>query len=125
MWSVSRRVNKTGTGDDDPTLLDEVAGVIVDAALRRCPGTPRNDVPGLCFDLGDMPQHQACLPVRSANATPRASVPTRRTVVERPAPAKGASMAAPTAAAKDLNDRASLGLSKWSDWHCLCGRYEG
>ncbi len=26
MWSVSRRVNKTGTGDDDPTLLDEVAG---------------------------------------------------------------------------------------------------
>jgi hypothetical protein len=22
---VSRRVNKTGTGDDDPTLLDEVA----------------------------------------------------------------------------------------------------
>jgi putative SOS response-associated peptidase YedK len=26
MWPVSRRVNKTGTGDDDPTLLDEVAG---------------------------------------------------------------------------------------------------
>lgn len=25
MWSVSRRVNKTGTGDDDPSLLDEVA----------------------------------------------------------------------------------------------------
>jgi putative SOS response-associated peptidase YedK len=25
MWQVSRRVNKTGTGDDDPTLLDEVA----------------------------------------------------------------------------------------------------
>jgi putative SOS response-associated peptidase YedK len=25
MWSVSRRVNKTGTGDDDATLLDEVA----------------------------------------------------------------------------------------------------
>jgi putative SOS response-associated peptidase YedK len=25
MWPVSRRVNKTGTGDDDPTLLDEVA----------------------------------------------------------------------------------------------------
>jgi len=25
MWAVSRRVNKTGTGDDDPTLLDEVA----------------------------------------------------------------------------------------------------
>lgn len=24
-WPVSRRVNKTGTGDDDPTLLDEVA----------------------------------------------------------------------------------------------------
>jgi putative SOS response-associated peptidase YedK len=24
MWRVSRRVNKTGTGDDDPTLLDEV-----------------------------------------------------------------------------------------------------
>ena len=24
MWPVSRRVNKTGTGDDDPTLLDEV-----------------------------------------------------------------------------------------------------
>jgi hypothetical protein len=26
MWPVSRRVNKTGTGDDDPTLIDEVAG---------------------------------------------------------------------------------------------------
>jgi putative SOS response-associated peptidase YedK len=26
MWSGSRRVNKTGTGDDDPTLIDEVAG---------------------------------------------------------------------------------------------------
>ena len=26
MWAVSRRVNKTGTGDDDPTLIDEVAG---------------------------------------------------------------------------------------------------
>ena len=26
VWPVSRRVNKTGTGDDDPTLLDEVAG---------------------------------------------------------------------------------------------------
>ena len=25
MWSVSRRVNKTGSGDDDPTLIDEVA----------------------------------------------------------------------------------------------------
>ncbi len=25
MWPVSRRVNKTGTGEDDPTLLDEVA----------------------------------------------------------------------------------------------------
>ena len=25
MWPVSRRVNKTGTADDDPTLLDEVA----------------------------------------------------------------------------------------------------
>jgi putative SOS response-associated peptidase YedK len=25
MWPVSRRVNKTGTGDDDPTILDEVA----------------------------------------------------------------------------------------------------
>jgi putative SOS response-associated peptidase YedK len=25
MWPVSRRVNKTGTGADDPTLLDEVA----------------------------------------------------------------------------------------------------
>jgi putative SOS response-associated peptidase YedK len=24
MWSVSRRVNKTGSGDDDPTLIDEV-----------------------------------------------------------------------------------------------------
>jgi len=26
MWPVSRRVNKTGIGDDNPTLLDEVAG---------------------------------------------------------------------------------------------------
>ena len=25
MWRVSRRVDKTGTGDDDPTLVDEVA----------------------------------------------------------------------------------------------------
>jgi putative SOS response-associated peptidase YedK len=25
MWPVSRRVNKTGTGDDDATLIDEVA----------------------------------------------------------------------------------------------------
>jgi hypothetical protein len=25
LWPVSRRVNKTGSGDDDPTLLDEVA----------------------------------------------------------------------------------------------------
>jgi putative SOS response-associated peptidase YedK len=25
MWPVSRRVNKTGQGDDDPTLLDEAA----------------------------------------------------------------------------------------------------
>jgi putative SOS response-associated peptidase YedK len=25
VWLVSRRVNKTRTGDDDPTLLDEVA----------------------------------------------------------------------------------------------------
>jgi putative SOS response-associated peptidase YedK len=25
MWPVSRRVNRTGTGDDDPTLIDEVA----------------------------------------------------------------------------------------------------
>jgi hypothetical protein len=24
MWPVSRRLNKTGTGDDDPTLVDEV-----------------------------------------------------------------------------------------------------
>ena len=24
MWPVSRRANKTGSGDDDPTLLDEV-----------------------------------------------------------------------------------------------------
>jgi hypothetical protein len=26
MWPVSRRVNKTGQSDDEPTLLDEVAG---------------------------------------------------------------------------------------------------
>ncbi len=25
MWPVSRRVNKTGSGDDDPTLIDEAA----------------------------------------------------------------------------------------------------
>jgi len=25
MWPVSRRVNETGTGDDDPTPLNEVA----------------------------------------------------------------------------------------------------
>jgi putative SOS response-associated peptidase YedK len=25
MWPVSRRVNKTGSGDDDPTLIDEMA----------------------------------------------------------------------------------------------------
>jgi putative SOS response-associated peptidase YedK len=25
MWPVSRRVNKTGSGDDDPTLIDEIA----------------------------------------------------------------------------------------------------
>jgi putative SOS response-associated peptidase YedK len=25
MWPVSRRVNKTGSGDDDPSLIDEVA----------------------------------------------------------------------------------------------------
>ncbi len=25
MWPVSRLVNKTGSGDDDPTLIDEVA----------------------------------------------------------------------------------------------------
>jgi hypothetical protein len=26
MWPVSRRVNNTGTGDDDATLIEEVAG---------------------------------------------------------------------------------------------------
>ena len=26
MWPVSRRVNKTGNGDDNPTLIDEVVG---------------------------------------------------------------------------------------------------
>jgi hypothetical protein len=30
MWPVSRRLNKTGNGDDDPTLIDEVA-----ASCRR------------------------------------------------------------------------------------------
>jgi len=25
MWPVSRRVNKAGRGDNDPTLIDEVA----------------------------------------------------------------------------------------------------
>ena len=25
MWPVFRRINKTGAGDDDPTLLNEVA----------------------------------------------------------------------------------------------------
>jgi putative SOS response-associated peptidase YedK len=25
LWPVSRRVDKTGTGDDDPTLIEEVA----------------------------------------------------------------------------------------------------
>ena len=28
IWPVSRRVNKTGNGDGDPTLIDEVAGMI-------------------------------------------------------------------------------------------------
>ena len=27
MWPVTRRVNKTGSGDDDPTLIEEVGGV--------------------------------------------------------------------------------------------------
>jgi hypothetical protein len=38
MWPVSRRVNKTGTGDDDPTLLDEVAAwcsTLFEAQPRR------------------------------------------------------------------------------------------
>ena len=25
MWPASQRVNKTGSGDEDPTLIDEVA----------------------------------------------------------------------------------------------------
>jgi putative SOS response-associated peptidase YedK len=25
MWPVSRRINKTGSADEDPTLIDEVA----------------------------------------------------------------------------------------------------
>jgi putative SOS response-associated peptidase YedK len=25
LWPVSRRVNKTGNGDDDPTLIEEIA----------------------------------------------------------------------------------------------------
>jgi hypothetical protein len=38
MWPVSRRVNKTGSGDDDPTLIDEVAAYCVSVfglRLRR------------------------------------------------------------------------------------------
>ncbi len=31
----------------------------------------------------------------------------------------------PNRSPKDLNDRANLGLAKWSDWHCLRGRCEG
>jgi hypothetical protein len=27
MWPVFRRVKKTGSGDDDPTLIEEVGGV--------------------------------------------------------------------------------------------------
>jgi hypothetical protein len=34
-------------------------------------------------------------------------------------------VAAPTATPKDLNDCASLGLTKWSDWHRLRGRCDG
>jgi hypothetical protein len=34
-------------------------------------------------------------------------------------------MAAPAAAPKNLNDRANLGLIKWSDRHGLCGRHKG
>jgi len=70
-------------------------------------------------------KNQTHLPVRSAHPAPRSGMPSRRTVIERTAAAKGSPVAAPTAASKDLDDRANLGLIKWSNRHCLCGRYEG
>jgi hypothetical protein len=33
MWPVSRRVNRTGSGDDDPTLIDEVAAAYATIGL--------------------------------------------------------------------------------------------
>ena len=82
------------------------------------------EVPGLLFIWvkREGAISRACLPIRPANAAPWSGMPPPRAAVERTAPAVGAPMAAPTAAAKDLNDCANLGLIKWSDWHCLRGR---
>jgi putative SOS response-associated peptidase YedK len=35
MWPVSRRLNKTGTANDDPTLFDEWRPVMVAANANR------------------------------------------------------------------------------------------
>ena len=37
IWPVSRRVNKSGTGDDDPTLIEKVS-----AELATCPRRTSN-----------------------------------------------------------------------------------
>ncbi len=52
MWPVSRRVNKTGTGDDDPSLVDEVAGwtrvrVRVDTYVGAARGRAQSGLPPL------------------------------------------------------------------------------
>jgi hypothetical protein len=40
MWPVSQRVNKTGTGDDDPTLINEVAACMKRRAKSSPPALP-------------------------------------------------------------------------------------
>jgi len=41
MWPVSRRVNKTGTGDDDPAIIDEVAALSIRTAGHVMNGATR------------------------------------------------------------------------------------
>jgi hypothetical protein len=37
-WPVSRRVNRTGSGGDDPTLIEEVARELdISPAVEQCP----------------------------------------------------------------------------------------
>src|SRR5260370_24731099 len=78
-WPVSRRVNKTGSGDGDPTLIDEVAARCPNSRTPTCAPARPESVGGPARQVEPDAPWRHTLPTRKSRSRRRGTGSTRQT----------------------------------------------